>query len=63
MLLLSRNKDQEIILHDKAHKYFVTIRVCKSRNGQVQLGIDAPDSIVVDRKEIYEAKLKGVHPD
>lgn len=59
MLLLSRNNDQEIILHDKAHKYFVTIRVCKSRNGQVQLGIEAPPSVIVDRKEVYEAKVKN----
>jgi carbon storage regulator len=50
MLVLSRQKDESIIIGDD-----ITITIVDVRGDKVRLGINAPRSISVHRKEIYEA--------
>ena len=50
MLVLSRKKDEKIIIGDK-----ITIMVIEIRGDKVRLGIDAPKEITVHRQEVYEA--------
>lgn len=49
MLVLSRTKDESIMIGDD-----VEITIVDIRGGKVRLGINAPRSISVHRKEIYE---------
>lgn len=50
MLVLSRQRDQSIIIGDN-----VVITVVDVRGDKVKLGIDAPKEISVHRQEVYEA--------
>ena len=50
MLVLSRQKDQTIMIGDN-----IEITVVDIRGDKVRLGITAPSSIPVHRKEVYEA--------
>jgi len=50
MLVLSRQKDQSIIIGDD-----IEITVVAIRGDKVSLGINAPRSIAVHRKEVYDA--------
>lgn len=50
MLVLSRQKDESIIIGDD-----VEITIVDVRGDKVRLGITAPRSISVHRKEVYEA--------
>ncbi len=50
MLVLSRQKDESIMIGDD-----VEITIVDVRGDKVRLGINAPRSIPVHRKEIYEA--------
>lgn len=50
MLVLSRKKDEKIIIGDK-----ITIMVIEIRGDKVRLGIEAPKDITVHRQEVYEA--------
>ncbi len=50
MLVLSRKKDESIIIGDD-----IEITIVDVRGDKVRLGINAPRSISVHRKEIYEA--------
>jgi len=50
MLVLSRQKDESIIIGDD-----VEVTIVDVRGDKVRLGINAPRSISVHRKEIYEA--------
>ncbi len=49
MLVLSRHKDQAIIIGDD-----IKITIVDVRGDKVRLGIDAPRSIPVHREEIYD---------
>ena len=49
MLVLSRKKDEKIVIGDK-----ITIMVIEIRGDKVRLGIDAPKEVSVHRKEIFE---------
>ena len=49
MLVLSRQKDESIIIGDD-----VEITIVDVRGDKVRLGITAPKSVSVHRKEIYE---------
>ena len=53
MLVLSRQKDESIIIGDD-----VEITIVDVRGDKVRLGINAPRSISVHRKEIYEASQR-----
>lgn len=50
MLVLSRQRDESIIIGDN-----VVITVVDIRGDKVRLGIDAPTEIPVHRREVYEA--------
>ena len=53
MLVLSRQKDESIIIGDDVEITIVDIRVDK-----VRLGISAPKNVTVHRKEVYEAIMR-----
>ena len=50
MLVLSRRKDESIVNGE-----FVEVRIVSVRGGNVRLGISAPRSVPVHRREVYEA--------
>ncbi len=50
MLVLSRQKDESIVIGDD-----VEVTIVDVRGDKVRLGITAPKSIPVHRREIYEA--------
>jgi len=50
MLVLSRQRDQTIMIGDD-----IEITVVDIRGDKVRLGINAPTEIPVHRKEVYEA--------
>lgn len=50
MLVLSRHRDESIMIGDN-----VMITVVDIRGDKVRLGIDAPQEIPVHRQEIYDA--------
>ena len=50
MLVLSRQKDQTIMIGDT-----IEITIVDIRGDKVRLGITAPSHIPVHRKEVYEA--------
>ena len=53
MLILTRNKNQSIIIGDISGTQ-IKIKVINSQNGQVSLGINAPTQVPVHREEIYQ---------
>jgi carbon storage regulator len=50
MLVLSRKKDESIIINDH-----IRVTVVEIRGDKVRLGIDAPKEVSVHRREVYEA--------
>jgi carbon storage regulator len=50
MLVLSRTRDESIIIGDN-----VVVTVVDVRGDKVKLGIEAPQDITVHRREVYEA--------
>jgi carbon storage regulator len=50
MLVLSRKKNESIIINDN-----ITVTVVEIRGDKVRLGIDAPKEVSVHRREVYEA--------
>jgi carbon storage regulator len=55
MLVLSRHKDESIIIGDD-----VEIMIVGIKPGQVKIGIKAPKHVTVHRKEIYEKIQKVI---
>jgi carbon storage regulator len=53
MLVLSRQRDESIIIGDK-----VVVTIVDIRGDKVRLGIEAPSEIPVHRQEVYEAIQK-----
>ena len=53
MLVLSRQKDESIIIGDD-----VEVTIVDVRGNKVRLGITAPKNISVHRREVYEAIQK-----
>lgn len=50
MLVLSRKKNESIIIND-----VITVTVVEIRGDKVRLGIEAPKDVTVHRREVYEA--------
>lgn len=58
MLVLSRKKDERIVINDN-----ITIVVVEIRGDKVRLGVEAPKDITVNRKEVHDAIKKGTSPN
>ena len=50
MLVLSRKKNESIVINND-----ITVTVVEIRGDKVRLGINAPKEISVHRKEVYDA--------
>lgn len=50
MLILSRRKNESIVINDD-----ITITVVEIRGDKVRLGIEAPKEVPVHRREVFEA--------
>ncbi len=50
MLVLSRKKNESIVVGDH-----ITITVIEVRGDKVRLGIEAPKDVTVHRREVYDA--------
>lgn len=55
MLVLSRLKDEKVIIRVCGHR--IEVKVVEIRRGLVRLGFDAPKEVVIDREEIDAAKV------
>jgi carbon storage regulator len=58
MLVLSRKKDEKIVIGDS-----ITLMVIEIRGDKVRLGIEAPRDVTVHREEVYEAIKRENTPD
>lgn len=54
MLVLSRHRNESIVINDN-----IEITVVDIRADKVRLGITAPKEVIVNRKEVHEAIQKG----
>lgn len=58
MLVLSRKKNESIIINDD-----ITIVVVEIRGDKVRLGVEAPKEVPVHRNEVYEAIRRSQSPN
>ena len=58
MLVLSRRRDESIMIGEE-----ITIKIVDVRGDKVRLGIDAPPSISVHREEVFQAVLNEQTPE
>ena len=56
MLVLSRKKNESIVINDD-----ITIVVVEIRGDKVRLGVEAPKEVPVHRNEVYEAIRRNQH--
>jgi len=56
MLVLTRKIGESIIIDDN-----ITVRILDVRKKQIRIGIEAPESILIFREEIYKKILAGRH--
>jgi len=54
MLVLSRKKDESIVINND-----ITIVVVEIRGDKVRLGVEAPREVPVHRREVFEAINRG----
>ena len=57
MLVLSRKKNESIVINND-----ITIVVVEIRGDKVRLGVEAPKEVPVHRKEVFEAIARGLPP-
>ncbi len=50
MLVLSRKKDESIVINDN-----IVVTVIDIRGDKVRLGFDAPKDVPIHRREVYDA--------
>ena len=55
MLVLSRKKNESIVINNE-----ITIVVVEMRGDKVRLGVEAPKEVPVHRREVYDAIKKAV---
>ena len=58
MLVLSRKKDECIVINND-----ITIVVVEIRGDKVRLGVEAPKEVPVHRREVFEAIARGSSAD
>ena len=54
MLVLSRKKNESIVINDD-----ITIVVVEIRGDKVRLGVEAPKEVPVHRREVFDAIARG----
>lgn len=54
MLVLSRKKNESIVIRDD-----IVITVVEIRRDKVRIGIEAPKEVTVHRREVYDAIKKA----
>ena len=54
MLVLSRKKNESIVINDD-----ITIVVVEIRGDKVRLGVEAPREVPVHRREVFDAIRRG----
>ncbi len=57
MLVLSRKKNERIVINDN-----IVVMVVDIRGDKVRLGIEAPKEVSVHRREVYDAIKRGETP-
>ena len=57
MLVLSRKKNERIVINDN-----IIVMVVDIRGDKVRLGIEAPKEVSVHRREVYDAIKRGESP-
>ena len=55
MLVLSRKRNESIVINDN-----IIVTVVEIRGDKVRLGINAPKDVSVHRQEVYDAIKKGL---
>jgi carbon storage regulator len=58
MLVLSRKKNESIVINDD-----IKIVVVEIRGDKVRLGVDAPKEVPVHRQEVYDAIHRNAEAD
>ncbi|GIW99175.1 MAG: carbon storage regulator [Pirellulaceae bacterium] len=58
MLVLSRKKNESIVINND-----ITIVVVEIRGDKVRLGVEAPREVPVHRREVYEAIKRAQQSD
>lgn len=58
MLVLSRKKNESIVINDD-----ITIVVVEIRGDKVRLGVEAPKEVPVHRREVFDAIHRNEFPD
>ncbi len=53
MLILTRKLDEEIVLNSE-----IRIKILSTKDGQVKIGIDAPDNVKILRGELFDTIKK-----
>jgi carbon storage regulator len=54
MLVLSRRKDETIVINDN-----IVVTVVDIQGDRVRLGFDAPEEVTIHRREVYEQIQKS----
>lgn len=57
MLVLSRKKNESIVINND-----ITVVVVEIRGDKVRLGVEAPKEVPVHRREVYDAIKRGEKP-
>jgi carbon storage regulator len=50
MLVLSRKKDESIVINEN-----IVVTIVEVRGDKVRLGIEAPEEVTIHRQEVYDA--------
>lgn len=58
MLVLSRKKNERIVIDDR-----IVLVVVEIRGDKVRLGFDAPRDVTIDRQEVHEAKRRDAREE
>lgn len=58
MLVLSRKKNESIVINND-----ITIVVVEIRGDKVRLGVEAPREVPVHRREVYDAIMRSQQDD
>lgn len=59
MLIMTRKPGEVIVLSDReTGDVIAEIQNCGAQGSQVKIGVNAPQSVIVDRYEVHQRKLK-----